>query len=196
MTVCVALKLGNKVVIGTDSAVTTESTRIKNIVNLSKIVKIKNYYVLCSGAGTITESLQEILNDEDYIKKLKINTCLEAKYFAESVYSLMKTDLEDSAIRNKDEYLDFFGEILIATPNHIFCVYTDLSVYEFDKYTATGAGSDYALGVLSDLYKNIGSREITWELLEAIVERSVLAACEFSLVCAPPVIVKRVDNNK
>jgi len=62
MTVCVALKLGNKVVIGTDSAVTTESTRIKNIVNLSKIVKIKNYYVLCSGAGTITESLQEILN--------------------------------------------------------------------------------------------------------------------------------------
>lgn len=202
MTICLALRVEDKdgihVFIGADSAVSTDETKVKHLANIKKFVKLKNYYILCAGAGTISETLEELKNNNEFIKKLRITNCLEAKAFAQTVFSMMKEDLENSIISDKDEFHKHFSELLIATPKSIFCVYQDLSAYEFESFAAVGSGSNFALGSLSTSLR-LHSKElqpnlsIPPALLEAIVVDAVWAACEHSLFCSPPIMVRKVS---
>src|SRR5205814_10532419 len=73
----------------------------------------------------------------------------------------------------KDTFAGIYNVFLVVTPRSIYGISNNLSVHEYDRFAAQGAGSDYALGCLHGIYDRI---EDGFELVHSALE----AACHFS----------------
>jgi ATP-dependent protease HslVU (ClpYQ) peptidase subunit len=195
MTVLIALrnqdKFGKvKVVMGADSKVTTSSNSLVGLVNSSKLLRIKKFCVGICGTGPLLEVLEDIRENKKLLKRIKMNNREDARKFGKIVYKKFKELLEESISDTEEVYKTFAG-LLIGTPEHIFVVFHDLSVYEFEEYYAMGIGDELATGVIVALLnqKKKGKTLISYDDLEEIAGEAVLCACKTSIACGEPVEV-------
>ena len=81
-----------------------------------------------------------------------------------NLYSQLKDKytLTDSG---KDTFAGIYNTFLLVTPKSIYGVANNLSVHEYERYAAKGAGSDYSLGSLYSLYDVMDDGEEIAELL-------------------------------
>jgi ATP-dependent protease HslVU (ClpYQ) peptidase subunit len=191
MTILVAVKKNDRVYMGADRITTFGNEYFTDIVNGSKIIKLKHAYLATSGY-TLMDNIIEHLHQLNH--KMLDNPFQDRaqtfSFFLELYGELKKSyTLVDTG---KDTFAGIYNVFLIVTPSHIFGVSNNLSVHEYDRYAAQGAGSDYALGSLYATYDRIDDgMELTRSALEA--------ACHFSIYCKEPldiIEVKRADFGK
>ena len=90
--------------------------------------------------------------------------------------------VNDQAKRKDGPFGDLGGSFLVVNRNGIFYVAPNLGVTRFEKYYAIGAGADYSLGAVHQLY----DRE---QDAAAIARAAVETAITFSVRCGGPVEV-------
>ena len=71
-------------------------------------------------------------------------------------------------------------QLMIANPFGIFGVYSNRSVIEFERFWASGSGSDYALGAMHSIYESAADAI-------SIAEAGVRAAVEFDDATGAPI---------
>jgi len=84
--------------------------------------------------------------------------------------------VNDQSKRKDGPFGDLGGSFLVANANGIFYVASNLGVTRFEKYYAIGAGADYSLGALYQLYDGASDAE-------RIARSAVETAIAFSVRC-------------
>jgi len=191
MTILVAVKKNGKIFLGADRMTTSGSEYSTDLVNGSKIIKLKHAYLATSGY-TLLDNVVEHLFDKRH--KMMENTFKNRaevfQFFLEFFAELKKSyTLVD---HGKETYAGLYNVFLLVTPQSIYGVSANLSVHEFERFAAKGAGADYSLGCLYGIYDLMDdAQELTRLGLEA--------ACHFSIYCKEPldiVQVKEADFGK
>lgn len=92
----------------------------------------------------------------------------------------------------EDENSPFGGldaTFLIANPNGIFYVSSNMSVTKFETYFAIGSGADFSLGVMYALYNLDHSAD-------EIAKKAIEAAMTFNIYCGGDIDLFHVKNLK
>jgi ATP-dependent protease HslVU (ClpYQ) peptidase subunit len=88
--------------------------------------------------------------------------------------------VNDQSKRKDGPFGDLGGSFLVANRSGIFYVSPNLGVTRFEKYYAIGAGADYSLGAIHQLY----DRE---QDAERIARAAVATAIAFNVHCGGPI---------
>ncbi|MBU6450293.1 MAG: hypothetical protein KGS72_00835 [Cyanobacteria bacterium REEB67] len=184
MTILVAVKKNGQVFLGADRMTTSGSEYATDLVNGSKLIKLKHAYLATSGY-TLLDNVVEHLFDKRH--KMMENTFKNRaevfQFFLDFFAELKKTyTLVDTG---KETYAGLYNVFLLVTPQNIYGVSANLSVHEFERFAAKGAGADYSLGCLYGIYDLIDdAQELTRLGLEA--------ACHYSIYCKEPLDIVEV----
>ena len=167
MTVLLAAKQGDKIVIGADSAA-THSWQLQSPVN--KIFKKSDFVFAGTGTCRDIQLVQECftmpalpfsydspkLNEEQYIIKVA-------------------NDIRKSLMPYGDSYKkEMSATFLVATRNKIFLISGDYSVLSDPEVLAAGAGGELALGA----YMAMDDKEVADRVTSALE-----IACKYSIYC-------------
>lgn len=188
MTILVAVKKNGRVFVGADRITTFGNEYFTDLVDGSKIMKLKHAYLATSGYTLLDNVIEHLHATSHKMMDNSFKTRAEVFAFFLELYSELKKSytLVDTG---KDTYAGVYNVFFIVTPDNIFGISNNLSVHEYPLYAAKGAGSDYALGCLYGTYDTIDDG------LE-LVRLSLEAACQFSVYCKEPldiIEVKRSD---
>lgn len=187
MTILVAVKKNGRVFLGADRITTFGNEYFTDLVNGSKIIKLKNAYLATSGYTLLDNILEHLHATNHKIMDNPFQTRADAFQFFLELYTELKKQytLVDTG---KETYAGIYNVFLIVTANSIFGVSNNLSVTEFPLYAAKGAGSDYSLGCLYALHDTVtDGRELCRLALEA--------ACHFCIYCKEPIDIIEVKES-
>jgi len=186
MTILVAVKKDDRVFLGADRITTFGNEYTTELVNGSKIIKLKHAYLATSGYTLLDNVIEHLyqqnhkMMDNPFQNRADVFT-----FFLELFAELKKSyTLVDSG---KDTYASMYNVFLVVTPTAIYGISNNLSVSEYERFAAKGAGSDYSQGCLYGIYNLLDDGfEITRLALEA--------ACHFSIYCKEPLDVIEVTE--
>jgi len=187
MSIIVAIKRKNEIVIGADTQNSLGSMKLtaKHVVNSSKIISLKkDTYMGFAGWNSPIQAFSHlVLQREKKAKKrdrfdfstqdsifeslLKIQPILTKEYFV-SDYESRNVPADSNQIN-----------AIIINKNGIFEIDTLREVTEFRDYWAIGSGQEYALGVFHALYDSDMP-------LVQIAKKAIEASCEFDDGCSLP----------
>lgn len=184
MTILVAVKKNGRVYLGADRITTFGNEYTTELLNGTKIIKLKHAYLATSGY-TLMDNVIEHLHSVNH--KMMENTFKNRsevfQFFLELYAELKKAyTLVDTG---KDTYAGIYNIFFIVTPTSIYGIANNMSVHEYPQYATKGAGSDYSLGSLYATYDTIDDG---YELVRTALE----AACHFSLYCREPLDIIEV----
>lgn len=186
MTILVAVKKNGRIFLGADRITTFGNTYATDLVDGTKIMKLKHGYLATSGYTLLDNVIEHLFKSNHKLMENTFSDRSEVFSFFLELYNEMKKSytLVDSG---KDTYASFYNVFLAVTPKRIFGVNANLSVHEYEHFAVRGAGSDYALGCLYGTYHLFEDGfEITRMALEA--------ACHFSIYCKEPLDIIEVTN--
>lgn len=187
MTILVAVKKNGRVWMGADRITTFGSEYSTDLVNASKIIKLKHAYLATSGYTLLDNVIEHLYEHNHKMMESNFETRAQVFQFFLELYGEMKKTytLVDTG---KETYAGIYNVFLLVTPTSIFGISNNLSVHEYDKFAAKGAGSDYSQGTLYALYELMDDgRELCRIALEA--------ACHFSIYCKEPIDIIEVRKN-
>jgi ATP-dependent protease HslVU (ClpYQ) peptidase subunit len=190
LTVVLAIKAANKVVIASDSLTTLDDRKLKNVINDPKLFKFTNFIVGIAGTGPIGDVLEEIratdYSEEDYNwVDHEIHNKGDVTIFFESFLQKFKEKFSDYS-GDEDEKPEF----LIITKSKIFLVLGESSVFEIKNFWSIGSGGDLALGALSALYEDIKTQKKLYEVAKTAVDIS----CKYSKTCEGPFYIESLNE--
>lgn len=187
MSVAVAVRKGNEIVIAADTQTNFGSSKV-NPVNhrAQKIRTFGTSFLATTGWGIYDNILDDIAargklpslttRKSIFAFFLKMWRTLHAKY-------PFVNDQSDK--EHESPFADLGAAFLLANRGGIFYVAGDLSVTEFKEYYAVGSGCDFALGALHALYSTDADAA-------AMAHKAVGAAIEFNLYCGGDVQLERI----
>lgn len=184
MTILVAVKKNGRVFLGADRITTFGNEYTTELVNGSKIMKLKHAYLATSGYTLLDNVIEHLFSQNHKMMENEFRTRAHVFTFFLDLYNELKKSytLIDSG---KDTYASMYNVFLVVTPTNIYGISNNLSVHEYDRFAAKGAGSDYSQGALYGVYDLLDDGfEITRISLEA--------ACHFSIYCKEPIDVIEV----
>lgn len=186
MTILVAVKKNGKVHVGADRITTFGSEYATDLVGSCKIMKLKHGYLATSGYTLLDNVIEHLHENRKELLDCEFKTRGQVFQFFLSLYAELKDNytLIDAG---KDTYAGIYNVFLLVTPRSIFGVSNNLSVHEYERYAAKGAGSDYSQGALYALYDIM---EDGYELTRVALE----AACQFSIYCKEPIDIIEVKE--
>jgi ATP-dependent protease HslVU (ClpYQ) peptidase subunit len=184
MTILVAVKKNGRVFLGADRITTFGNEYTTDLVNGSKIMKLKHAYLATSGYTLLDNVIEHLFNQNHKMMENEFKNRSHVFTFFLELYNELKKSytLIDAG---KDTYASMYNVFLVVTPTNIYGISNNLAVHEYEKFAAKGAGSDYSQGCLYGIY----------ELLEdgfEITRVSLEAACHFSIYCKEPIDVLEV----
>lgn len=184
MTILVAVKKNGKIWMGADRITTFGSEYSTDLVNASKIIKLKHAYLATSGYTLLDNIIEHLYEHNHKMMESEFKNRAQVFQFFLDMYNEMKKTytLVDTG---KETYAGIYNVFLLVTPHSIFGISNNLSVHEYDRYAAKGAGSDYSQGTLYSLYELIDDGH---ELCRVALE----AACHFSIYCKEPIDIIEV----
>jgi ATP-dependent protease HslVU (ClpYQ) peptidase subunit len=187
MTILVAVKKNDRVFLGADRITTFGNEYFTDLVDGSKIIKLKHAYFATSGYTLLDNIIEHLHVSKHKMMDNTFRTRAEVFSFFLELYAELKKSytLVDTG---KDTYAAIYNVFLIVTPQDIYGVSNNLSVHEYDRYAAHGAGADYALGCLYGIYDTIDDG---FELARLALE----AACHFSIYCKEPLDIIEVKES-
>lgn len=184
MTILVAVKKNGRVYLGADRITTFGNEYSTDLVNGSKIIKLKNAYLATSGYTLLDNVIEHLFSQNHKMVENEFKTRANVFSFFLELYTELRKSytLIDAG---KDTYANMYNVFLVVTPTSIYGVSNNLAVHEYERYAAKGAGSDYSQGCLYGIYDLLDDGfEITRIALEA--------ACHFSIYCKEPIDVIEV----
>ena len=187
MTILVAVKKNGKVFLGADRMTTFGSEYSTDLVNNSKLIKLKHAYLATSGYTLLDNVIEHLYHSKHKMMEATFANRAEVFQFFLDFYAELKKNytLVDMG---KETYAGIYNVFLLVTPTSIYGVASNLSVSEYPLYAAKGSGSDHAVGCLYGLYDLIDDGK---ELTRVAVE----AACHFSIYCKEPIDVVEVKSS-
>lgn len=184
MTILVAVKKNGKVFLGSDRITTFGNEYVTDLVRGSKIIKLKHAYLATSGYSLLDNIIEHLYRNNH---KMMENTFSDRSHvfsFFLELYNELKKSFT-LVEPGKDTFASMYNVFLVVTPTSIYGVSTNLSVSEYPRYAARGAGSDYSVGCLYGLYDVLDDGlELTRVALEA--------ACHFNVYCKEPLDILEV----
>lgn len=191
MTILVAVKKNGRVYLGADRITTFGNEYTTELLNGTKIIKLKHAYLATSGYTLMDNVIEHLHSVNHKMMDNTFKTRSEVFSFFLELYAELKKayTLVDTG---KDTYAGIYNIFFIVTPTSIYGIANNMSVHEYPQYATKGAGSDYSLGALYATYDTIDDG---YELVRTALE----AACNFSLYCREPldiIEVKREDFGK
>jgi len=184
MTILVAVKKNNRIYVGADRITTFGSEYFTDLVDGSKIIKLKNAYLATSGYTLLDNVIEHLHETGHPMMDNEFNDRSQVFSFFLDLYAELKKSytLVDTG---KDTYAGIYNSFVLVTARGIFGVSNNLSVHEYERFIAHGSGSDYALGCLYGTYDSISDGfEVTRLALES--------ACHFSIYCREPLDIIEV----
>ncbi|MBK9142663.1 MAG: hypothetical protein IPM23_09225 [Candidatus Melainabacteria bacterium] len=184
MTILVAVKKNERIWIGADRITCFGSEYATDLKDGSKIMKLKHAYLATSGYTLLDNIIEHLYENGSDLLDSEFKTRAQVFEFFLKLYGEMKKTytLVDTG---KDTYAGIYNVFLLVTADRIYGIANNLSVNEFERYAAKGAGSDYAQGCLYGLYDLLDDgHELTRLALEA--------ACHFSIYCKEPIDILEV----
>ncbi len=184
MTILVAVKKNGRIWMGADRITTFGSEYSTDLVNASKIIKLKHAYLATSGYTLLDNIIEHLYEHNHKMMESEFKNRAQVFQFFLDMYNEMKKTytLVDTG---KETYAGIYNVFLLVTPKSIYGISNNLSVHEYDRYAAKGAGSDYSQGTLYALYELIDDG---YELCRVALE----AACHFSIYCKEPIDIIEV----
>lgn len=184
MTILVAVKKNGKVYLGSDRITTFGNEYVTDLVRGSKIIKLKHAYLATSGYSLLDNIIEHLYRNNH---KMMENTFSDRSHvfsFFLELYNELKKSFT-LVEPGKDTFASMYNVFLVVTPTSIYGVSTNLSVSEYPRFAARGAGSDYSVGCLYGLYDVLDDGlELTRVALEA--------ACHFNVYCKEPLDILEV----
>lgn len=184
MTILVAVKKNGRVFLGSDRITTFGNEYVTDLIRGSKIIKLKHAYLATSGYSLVDNIIEHLYRNNH---KMMENTFSDRSHVF-SFFLELYNELKKSYTLvepGKDTFASMYNVFLVVTPNAIYGVSTNLSVSEYPRFTARGAGSDYSVGCLYGLYDVL---EDGFELTRMALE----AACHFNVYCKEPLDILEV----
>jgi len=186
MTILVAVKKNGRVFLGSDRITTFGNEYVTDLVRGSKIIKLKHAYLATSGYSLLDNIIEHLYRSNH---KMMENTFTDRSHVF-SFFLELYNELKKSYTLvepGKDTFASMYNVFLVVTPTNIYGVSTNLSVSEYPKFAARGAGSDYSVGCLYGLYDVL---EDGFELTRMALE----AACHFNVYCKEPLDILEVKQ--
>lgn len=186
MTIVVALKKDNEVILGSDSIKTLDDRRLKGYED--KIITFANFSVGLAGTGPISECLELIKipskkeeDEEEPVdwNQATLNTTIDVLNFLTAVTDLLEE-------RGGEETINDLFLLIATNDGKIYLTINSSEVSEIKDYWAIGSGQDYALGAMFALWDNYP--------LRVIAERALNIACEFSISCGGDLDIRVIKN--
>lgn len=184
MSIAVAVNKNNSIVIASDTQDNFGSSKVSyNNYSSKKIIRVGDSYVASTGWG-----LYEDIFD-DYLE-LKKNISLNTKPQIFSFFMKFWKDLHEkynfvNDQTDEDDDSPFGGldaTFLIANPNGIFYVSSNMSITKFEKYFAIGSGADFSLGTIYALYElDCKAEEIARKAIESAMTFNIYCGGEVNL---------------
>lgn len=184
MTILVAVKKKGRVYLGADRITTFGNEYTTELLNGTKIIKLKHAYLATSGYTLMDNVIEHLHSVNHKMMDNTFKTRSEVFSFFLELYAELKKayTLVDTG---KDTYAGIYNIFFIVTPTSIYGIANNMSVHEYPQYATKGAGSDYSLGALYATYDTIDDG---YELVRTALE----AACNFSLYCREPLDIIEV----
>ena len=185
MTILVAVKKNDRVYLGADRITTFGNEYSTDLVNGSKIIKLKHAYLATSGYTLLDNVIEHLFSLNHKMMENTFRNRAEVFTFFLELYAELKKNYTLADV-GKDTYANMYNVFLLVTPKNIYTVANNLAVHEHERFAAKGAGSDYSLGCLYGVYDLI---EDAFEITRLALE----AACHFSIYCKEPLDIIFVD---
>jgi len=184
MTILVAVRKNKRVFVGADRMTTFGNEYATDLVNGSKIIKLKHGYLATTGYSLLDNVIEHLYVTNSKLIDNTFSNRHEVFSFFLELYNEMKKSytLIDSG---KDTYANFHNAFLVVTAKNIYGISPNLSVHEYERFAARGSGSDYSLGCLYGCY------DLMDEGFE-IARLALEAACRYSIYCKEPLDIIEV----
>jgi ATP-dependent HslUV protease subunit HslV len=177
MSIAVAVRTANQIVLATDSKRTFGggAVPVDNLKDV-KIRRVGGAYIATTGWGVYTNILEDYLRGSRQHRLVDSNSIFAFfRNFWKALHQRYAF-VNDQCSESDSPFGDLDASFLIAAPSGIFYVACDMSVTEFEQYYAVGSGAGYALGAMHALYnpKSDG---------EAVARKAVAAASSLDIYC-------------
>ena len=177
MSIAVAVRTGNDIVLATDSKRTFGGNAVpeSNLRDI-KFRRVGDAYLATTGWGVYANILDDYLR---VTRNARLNDSRQIFTFFRGFWKALHQRyafVNDQCTEGDSPFGDLDASFLIAAKSGIFYVACDMSVTEFQNYYAVGSGASYALGAMHALYTP-GARA------EVIARKAVAAASELDIYC-------------
>jgi len=160
MSVIVAIRKNDQTVIACDglSSVGSMIIHADNLVNSSKLVKLKNCIIGIAGWSALQDIITHLsakkpeLFDFDTREQLFDKT-LQIHEELTDTYHINTTEDSDQPVDSSQVHM------LLANKDSIFEVESYRTVVQYDKYFAIGSGAKFALGAIHSVYDRLEDPE-------------------------------------
>ncbi|MDH3694680.1 MAG: hypothetical protein OER96_08935 [Gammaproteobacteria bacterium] len=190
MSIALAVRKNNKIVLATDSLTTFGSLKVDapNFVT-TKVMKHSGSLI----TGTGWSKYDDILDDYLATKKsAKLDSPRVIFNFFHELWTEMHkrySFVNDQSDDKESPFGSLDSSFLVVNGAGIFHISSNMSITKFEQYIAIGSGQDYALGVLFALYSSRASAE-------TVAKNAVLAAINFDIYCGGKVNVFSIKQKK
>ena len=187
MSVVVAIKKNNQVILAADSQHTFGSSKPGDgNMQESKIRPIGDAYL----AGTSWALYDNILDDFLAEKgTVALQTKQEVFAFFKELWKALHDQysfVNDQCDDKETPFGDLDASFLVVTRQRIFYISSDMCVTEFAKYHAIGSGSDFSIGALHVLYpQDLDLADMATQAVETAIAHNIY--------CGAPVDIVRVE---
>ncbi len=139
MTICAALRLKDKILVGSDSLLSQGYN--KSYLPSGKLIEIRpNFIIAWSGISTISHCISQLKNKKRVGIPKNADQCFK---LIKPIFEQYKVTIEACLNFNKKE--NYSAELLIVANDKIFCC-DEFSCEEYETYAAVGSGKDKSLG--------------------------------------------------
>lgn len=198
MTICLLAKFPSPkkgeffVSAAADSEITAANVRILGVEGPKKLIRIKNAIIAVAGSGPTTEAVEDLVKAKSFLKGKTLSDKEDIRVLGEAIFTNLKGLIDRSPKDEDKDVLEGLSHLLIATPYNIWKVYTDLSTYSFEEFTASGAGEDVCTGAMEVSYQILKEKEnVTHDDLDAAMLKAMQATTKYVLSCGDPVQILR-----
>lgn len=178
MSVVIAIKEKNKIVMGCDSQVSQGQLKNKNTKNSCKVFKIKNCPNSLLGVVGYKRDSQLLFVENNLIREIsilknEINYEYVVKYLFNDIYEVLKTNNRIEKDNNGNLVNYIYDDFIFAYKNKAFLISgADGSVEEIEDYLCIGSGEEIAIGVLEN-NKDKSAKERIKEAIKSCSKRTI-----------------------
>lgn len=190
MSIIVAYKENNKVIVGCDSQATGGRCiyTLQNKNNFKIFKPLKNDDLIIGIVGNIRDTnliyIEDNLIDEIAILKDEINFKYIVNKLVPKIFEIMK---RNERIRVKDGIIENMeSQFLIAYKNNIYTIEGNGGVIEYNDYCAIGSGKDFAIGYLNE-HKDYNTKNA--------VTNSIKSSIKSELHVGYPIVVMETGSD-
>lgn len=177
MSIAVAVRTGNDIVLATDSKRTFGGNAVpeSNLRDV-KLRRVGDAYLATTGWGVYANIL------DDYLRSTRNTRLTDSRAIFTFFRGFWKAlhqryaFVNDQCTESDSPFGDLDASFLVAAKSGIFYVACDMSVTEFQNYYAVGSGATYALGAMHALWTPAAKAE-------PIARKAVAAASALDIYC-------------